>query len=456
MARRIFRRFLLAAIVVASMVTSLTPLSTSAAVDLGTVPAAEPSRLGLPSGFTSWRQLFDVQAPLDDVASRIEDIASANPKSGFTSVAVDAKTASLTVYWHGEPSRVERAALDAVLARGTKIKVVQARYSKLELDAQVAVIAQDAKSSGVERITHITKQPNGSGIQVGVAPDIRTGQVGTATPAGLGSRLPHLQTAKRSVDITVVRASNSTAPTLERGSDSPPFWGGAVVRYSANTYCSSAFAVHWPADGNDYMTTAAHCGGVWQTYYNGDFTWTMGPGTPGNGGFDLMFIRTSSAGRIYTGPRAYAGGQGSMPVQRASHTHVGDQLCTGGAATGWHCYIRASGPTQDCRPWVANTGLGNCVNVEGGITTVAGQLIAGHGDSGGPVWTPINGFDQPNSAADARGLISSVPVGWSDIPCGNDPVLNQPNTCATAVWFTDIVSAIGPWAASGMYVKTGG
>jgi hypothetical protein len=95
-------------------------------------------------------------------------------------------------------------------------------------------------------------------------------------------------------------------------------------------------------------------------------------------------------------------------------------------------------------------------NVEGGITTVAGQLIAGHGDSGGPVWTPINGFDQPTSAADARGLISSRPDGWADIAWATTPVSNQPNTCSTAMWFTDIVSAIGPWVSKGgTFVKTG-
>jgi hypothetical protein len=136
---------------------------------------------------------------------------------------------------------------------------------------------------------------------------------------------------------------------------------------------------------------------------------------------------------------------------------VGDSLCTGGAATGWHwSIIRASGPTLDCRAWVAPIGLGNCFNVEGSITTVAGQLIAGHGDSGGPVWTPINGFDQPTSAADARGLISSRPDGWADIAWATTPVLNQPNTCSTAMWFTDIVSAIGPWVSNGgTFVKTG-
>ncbi|WP_197003142.1 hypothetical protein [Longispora fulva] len=440
-------------LLVTAVAISLVPQSASAQPGPASSAAGEPSRLGLPAGFASWAQLFDAQRPLDEAATRVEDAASAHPGSGFTSVTVDAAKGTLTVFWHGTPSKAEQAVLDHVRHQGTTVTLVPARYSKLDLDRQVAQIALDATAGGAERVTHITKRPDGSGIEVGVAP----AQAPSArTGAPLGSSLAHVQAAGRDVELTITIGSNDRAPGLSRESDTPAYWGGALVRYSADSYCSSGFAVHWPQDGNDYMTTAAHCGGVWQTYSNGNFTSTMGPGTPGGTGYDLMFIRTASgtAGRIYTGPRAYAAGQGSMPVTRASHTHVGDSLCTGGAATGWHCYIRASGPTQDCRAWVAAVGLGNCFNVEGGITTVANQLIAGHGDSGGPVWTPINGFDQPNSSADARGLISSRPDGWADIPCGNDPVFNQPNTCSTAVWFTDVVSAIGPWAASGMYVKT--
>jgi hypothetical protein len=141
-----------------------------------------------------------------------------------------------------------------------------------------------------------------------------------------------------------------------------------------------------------------------------------------------------------------------MTVTSVSHTHVGDTLCTSGSFSGWHCYIRASGPTQDCRE--TYLGLG-CFNVEGGISEVANQCIAAHGDSGGPVWSPVNGFDNSNSTADARGLISSIPIGWTDnTPCGTDPY-GAVQYGTTAIWFTDILSGIAPWAASGMYVKTG-
>ena len=128
-------------------------------------------------------------------------------------------------------------------------------------------------------------------------------------------------------------------------------------------------------------------------------------------------------------------------------------MCVSGALSGVRCSIRASGPTRDCRDWVWQIGLG-CFNVEGGISSV-GELIAGRGDSGGPVFLPINGFNQPNSAAVALGLLSSIPLGWDvDPPQCFDPLYGGTRDCAAAIWFTDILSAIQPWAASGMFVKT--
>jgi hypothetical protein len=102
------------------------------------------------------------------------------------------------------------------------------------------------------------------------------------------------------------------------------------------------------------------------------------------------------------------------------------------------------------------TGLGNangCFYVEGGISSV-GELITGKGDSGGPVFVPINGINQPSSRAQARGLISSLPVGWDFQACWNPVSGTTLVECGTAIWFTDILSAIAPWAASGMTVNT--
>ncbi|MEU8080961.1 hypothetical protein AB0B31_36600 [Catellatospora citrea] len=428
------------------------------------------SNVGLPPGFASWKDLFDVQEVLDAAATRLEDVAQATAGSGFTSVEVDAPGNALTVHWKGKPSAREDSVLSAIRGSGIKVRLQPARYSQLELDAQVALIEKDAAASGDERVASITKQPDGSGVRVTVSSvATRANRLTPGAPAaGLGLSLGHLQAAKAHGSVTVVAATDTADPRATREADSPYYWGGALYRYnvgSGQSVCSTGFAVHWPLDGTDYMTTAAHCRDTNAACTAPDWCghrWTfsggrdMGIGTPGGSGYDMMFIRTpgGATGNIYTGAPATQTPQGYMPVRRASHTHIGDSLCTSGAYTGWHCYIRASGPTRDCRAWVAPIGLGSCFNVEGGITTVEGQLIMGKGDSGGPVWTPINGFNRPDSAADARGLISSLPDGWNWISC-TDRVQGGTSVCATAVWFTDVVSAIQPWVSNGgMYVKT--
>lgn len=428
------------------------PDTPSAASDstLGPTPA------GLPKGFDSWQQLFDAQQPLDEWATRLEEAAQASQGSGFTSVRVDAELNLLTLYWRGEPSVAEQKVINAVRADGIDVKLVPARYSRSELDSMVDLVGLDARKRAGDRVSYITKQPDGSGLTVGVQPD----------PAGafsfdsstLGRELPHLQAAIAKGGITVRAAPKQKNPLALREDDGVPHAGGALVRNTVSRgRCTSGFAVNWPSVG-DYMTTAAHCGWVGVNFANGADV-HMGVMTNGNTGYDMRFIRTvgspGSYGAIYTGSPARVAGQTGANITGASHTHIGDWLCVSGAFRGLRCSIRASGPTVDCRDHVATHGLGNangCWYVEGGISSV-NELFFGHGDSGGPVYVPLNGINRPDSRGNARGLISSLPVGWNWQSCPN-PVDGGTGQCATAVWFTDIVSAIAPWAATGMRVKT--
>jgi hypothetical protein len=441
---------LLTFIVVAGMVASGSPAQAAPVPG----PAGEgPSLIGLPAKFRSWDELFAVQQMLDSAAIRIED-AAGRPGSGFTSLSVDAETASLTVRWKGRPSAGETAVLDAVRRSGIKVRLVPANYSRAQLDAQVSLIAQDAGVAGAagERIMRIAKRPDGSGVDVALS--AATGI--SAGPSQAGQSLPHLQTARTAGEVTVTSAGDPPHLTTRQDDDGySGLSGGSLLRvtlYNEVRYCSSAFAVRW--NGSDYLTTADHCGFTGYDVKNGSRV--IGHGTPGPGIFyDLAFVQTpgGSQGRIFTGVGAYEQGtQGYLPVKSASHTHLGDWLCVSGAFTGWACSIRASGPTLDCFNKIDDV----CVRVEGGISSV-GQKIMGDGDSGGPVWLPINGITNPNSGVNARGVIHSSP----DNASGNfprydclDKVRGGIRDCWTALWFTDILDAMQPWTPSGMVVKT--
>jgi hypothetical protein len=431
----------------------LTPASAGAA----TIASASPdiSTLGLPSKFKSWDELFKVQERLDEAAADIERVVAATSGSNYTNVWVDAETNSLTLYWRGQPTSTEQKMIDSVRARGIGVKLVPAKFSRAQLDAQIDVIGRDGRGSAAEQLVYATKATDGSGVRVGVrrlaGASARADAHSTEAVGALGRSLPHLQAAVNSGGISVIDAGLPVPFTRE--ADRDPYWGGALVGYNGIwDRCTSGFAVRWPADGFDYMTTAAHCRGV-------GFTWgtpggpAMGPGTPGRTNYDVMFIRATlgpngggTRGRIYVGPRAYMPGQFSAPVKGASRTADGDWLCVSGAYTGWACALRASGNT--C--WFTNPVFpGVCNPVEGAISSV-GQLVAGIGDSGAPVWLPINGIGQPNSAVNARGSVSAGPEGFLHF-CP-DPINGGERICSTAIWFTDILDAIAPWA--GMHVKT--
>jgi hypothetical protein len=250
--------------------------------------------------------------------------------------------------------------IESVRALGIKIKLLPAKYSRAELDAKVDLIGLDARKRSGDRVSYITKHPDGSGVTVGVQP----GSAGASPLDGstLGRELPHLRAAVAQGGITVRAAPKQQNAPFLRESDGVPHAGGAIVRNAASGgRCTSGFAVNWPSVG-DYMTTAAHCGWTGVSFTNG-IGQHMGVMTNGNFGYDMRFIRTvgspGSYGAIYTGSPATVAGQTGANITGASHTHIGDWLCVSGAFRGLRCSIRASGPTVDCRDWVEVTGLGN-------------------------------------------------------------------------------------------------
>jgi hypothetical protein len=456
----------------------MTPGAASASADDPKRPAPGSvaiSHVGLPSTFKAWDELFKVQQVLDDAASRIRAVVERSAQSGFANVYVDAETNSLTLYWRGQPSGAEARLIESVRGEGITVLMRPARFSQADLDRQVELILRDFESPTAERLAFVTKQPDGSGIEVGVSrPGSATpGLRDRSAPADLGESLPHLQRAAQKGGVTVVESWGASTPYATREHDTRPYYGGAVTY--GGLQCTTGFSVHWPAvNGRDYLTTAAHCGEVGQKYYTstelGGLGTEIGVGTAGNAGFDLMFIQMNenSDPWIYTGAPAWATPQGRLPVRTSSHTNWGDWLCVSGAITGWACSLRATGPTVI----TTESYLGQPVRVEGAISSV-GQIVAGWGDSGGPVWLPINGISNPNSGVNARGIVKGAPQQPYRSAC-NPPARRAPwpnehlctcptpaqvsssrRICSDGIWFTDLRAAIQPWInAGGMYVET--
>ena len=127
-------------------------------------------------------------------------------------------------------------------------------------------------------------------------------------------------------------------------------------------------------------------------------------------------------------------------------------MCPSGALTGAKCKTQVTSTTDsDC----TDPNLG-CVHLIDAVPrSNPAQIIAGQGDSGGPVFT-LTGTN--NSRDVAVGLIHD------NIP--NTPVVSCPNPlsghisgfpstrlCSTNVSFTDVINAVAPF--SGLSIMTG-
>jgi hypothetical protein len=419
---RPFVRLALVAVVAAGTVAGGIP---------GSPARAAPARPGLPGGFSSWGQLFDVQQRLDEAAFRVESVSTAS--TGYAGVRVDVTSRSVTVYWKGRPPAEVAAVLTAIRAGGTPVKVLGAPYSKAELDARVDLITRDAATTGGSRLLTVARRPDGSGIDVEVA---------AGRPAAPGSDLPHLQQAVHAGGVSVTETTRTVAYTRE--SDGRPYFGGALMkRRPDNKLCTTGFATRKPSTGETFLMTAAHCG-EWGTEFTTGAGSLIGKITARAPQRDAAFIKAESSGRVYDGPPVYQNGQFSKPVRGAAHSVVGDFVCLSGALTGAVCWVQ-----------VVNTAVTDCSRPELGCVRTIGatsvlnpaQFIAGQGDSGGPVFA----LTDNDTAEIARGIIHS---SWG--PVKHDcfePVSGRTRDCSTAVLFADVLVGMEPF--EGMEVIPG-
>jgi hypothetical protein len=253
--------------------------------------------------------------------------------------------------------------------------------------------------------------------------------------------------------VTVVAMSGPSTEFL-READVPKFWGGALLMASGNSAaCSSGFSATWPSIGKTYEITASHCGAIGSSWYSGGGLF-IGNAEGHTNAYDSLFINTTpqggSEGRVYDGPGVWSSGQFSKPVDHAAHIGNNGFVCLSGALTGAKCNTQVTSTTDsDC----SDPSLG-CVHLIDAVSR-SSQIIAGQGDSGGPVFT-LTGTN--NSRDVAVGLVHGNIPGTSVVSCPdplNGHISGFPSTrlCSTNVSFTDVINAMAPF--NGLSIMTG-
>jgi hypothetical protein len=397
----------------------------------GAPPAAQAAPpgvdgAGLPPGFRSWGQLFDAQTVLDKAAARLR-AAGTDKTSGYGNVAVDVTTNSVTLYWKGQPPSIVDATVKDLRGQRIAVSVVPARYSKAELDAKADLVTQDALPATGARVVTVAHRPDSSGVEVGV-----TGGPSTAAgPGSLAAGLPHVRQAQSTGGVTVVAAD---PPSLfSREADTPPFWAGALILNGTGA-CSTGFGVVDPRFSQQYILTAAHCGPRGQV-------WTTGGGiTVGTASFpslpnDTLFIAATAAGRFYDGPGIFQAGQFSKPVHGLTFDTVGDFVCISGMSTGAVCNARVDNTNiQQCDR------LLGCVHLNGAKSTV-NQVVAGQGDSGGPIFS----LTDNDTAGVARGLVHGSygqKLSCPDPLFGKFGFTSPTRVCSTGLTFSELADTL--------------
>jgi hypothetical protein len=401
---------------------------------------------------SGWPSAQSIAAPrpqnaLHDLIDRINAAdkarSSRDASSGLAGTVIDPDRSLLNLYWHGRQPAAVSKEIAAGRSRGLQVKVYSAPYTLLQLTAERDRLAtrymKNAKS-GDPKVMSIGPKPDGTGLQIGVAP-------------GAASLKAARSIIRSTVAFDVIAGDSPIRAS--RGLDSQPYWGGSYVENwgpigeAPRNACTMGFsATRKNSSGAvlPVMLTAAHCGeggDVWRLS-NGAYYGQEQELTTAGHDYDAMLVGVpTNQGVIYDGPSFYDGDTNTgKPVSGYAGTVVGDRFCTSGSFSGTICNIRAMvvGVTIDV------TGYGQIKQTvlseqQDGIAAV------GNGDSGGPVFYPTGTGD---SQAQARGTISAIPsasVYWR--PCQGVPGVpndQEGRHCSYRFYFPDIRYQLGAYS----------
>ncbi len=145
----------------------------------------------------------------------------------------------------------------------------------------------------------------------------------------------------------------------------------------------------------------------------------MGAISETNQGHDLAYVRTDTVARTWDGPSVGTGQSKTVtPMKRPA---PGVRVCTSGSRSGVRCYATIgrfghysltpdyAGPAHDATLWNATSSA----------------EIAGEGDSGGPIFTPMG------DVVTAVGMVSAI--GRERSECAGVATV-----CSHVVYFPDI------------------
>ncbi|MFB7513833.1 S1 family peptidase [Streptomyces sp. NPDC056144] len=373
---------------------------------------------------------LDAASPADDVipvvAERLYELGASR---GFARQETDYPGRAITLLWKGTPP-ADIAAYAAGNPYGVKVTIrTGAKYSRAEAEAARTRLLNSPAAARLG-ITWSELNADGSGVTVGVAARTRA----AVDP------LPELRDAARVPDVKLklgVKALTDDA-LFSRTNDAPP-WKGGIRTSNNDGLCSTGFAVLAGSTGK--LLSASHCDFTGNLAVRDGAGQTIAPGSASVAvieSIDSMLIDPSDSPA--TTPSVFRGGYASTTtslVKGWASNWPGDPVCSSGATTGEHC-----GTVYDDSDVYVNEH-----GVRIGVIQVAapaGQIMGGHGDSGGPMFKTVTGGVQ------ARGILISADINAGPMTnaCGtvNPDAYNV--GCSRWINYVPISTVLNTWGVS--------
>lgn len=367
------------------------------------------------------------QEPLLVVTGALHAYNRSHPGSGFAGVKIDPYHGQIDVYWHN----TFPASISSLLKRSTSanvhISIHPADHSLAELQAAQSILVD---SLVAHHTTFASVGPNtdGSGLRL---------ERPASTAFGPDAAISESAAVSATTGIPVAVANGSVPQLADRLVDTAPYWGGDYIQGSqSGPSCSSGFPVFAPG-GNTYLLTADHCdeNGSFPTWFNGngDQIGSVAGVNPTN---DAMLIQTVATDHvIWTGSSLTdPTNQTILQVNGAGEPTQGELTCTSGAYSGEECGIQTVATNLSIKTCDIN---GNNCRMYLGESEGDQQShldAAGNGDSGGPLFTIVNG------QANARGTITAVDAN-SQTACDGVPAGNG-RICSWKVFAPDVLQEL--------------
>jgi hypothetical protein len=344
---------------------------------------------------------------------------------GYAGVAVDYDTAKVTVSWKGEtPPSV--SALETVVPQGVTVDVEQTALSAADLHAaSTRLLDRRRAAGGPDAVLAALPAADHAGLVVEVSRDSPA-----ARTTGLARNLE--RAAGVPVQLKMVDDDGVRSTAASRRNDRAPWHaGGAIATRDGTDYCTTGFSVITPA-GNERIVTAAHCTEGFGSVVRDGAGQRLGKVSSRALELDAELIRPAgdTAGSVFGGRwnASRASPRYGFPVAAVRAPAVGQRICSSGAVTGEHCGVKilATDVTWSC-------GKKTCHGFR--ASRDDGGVVVGGGDSGGPMYTVVDG------QAHARGMIDG---GSNRRSCGSTSVTTQ---CFSYVYGIPMVDILSRWNA---------